>query len=327
VERRHTELWNKLEQDYKKIYPMLAEMRKEEEKQQRETWNKEVRRRRRPSELWSVPFSFTTPSKRPKCNRTLAISPRGSILTSQPTTEDPPKRPSVDSSASPAQAAFRDLKDMNSDTLLELIDLLPSLIPSTADPHPGDPVDFTSPRPSSAALFDTPLPRLRTDTLEYHAFLEEAGRSSSPTRRLCFASDFDHADGEGVSEGKTQGKEQQLNKQCRILGLSAYVSSPIPPRACTPDRSLSSTRPLSASRSVSTTSTSTSSLKTRTSSSGSDTSADAFLRHVRASREARAVEAMKKTLEIGVDVGGNGDDDVFVDERERGWLGEADKPL
>jgi len=46
---------------------------------------------------------------------------------------------------------------------------------------------------------------------------------------------------------------------------------------------------------------------------------------VRASREARAAEARKKARESG----GSADaaDDVFVDERERGWLGEADKPL
>jgi hypothetical protein len=325
VERRHTEHWNKLEQDYKKIKPMLAEMRKEEEKQHRETWNKEVRRRRRPSELWSLPFSFTTPSKRPKCHRTPAISPRGSILTSPPTPQDPPKRPRVDSSGSPVQANMLDLKDINSDTLLELIDLLPSLVPSTAAPHPGDPVDFTSPRPSAAPLFDTPLPRRCSDAREYHAFLEDARRNSSPTRRLCFASDFDHADGEaeGKVDGDGEGKEMQLNKQSRVLGLTSNVSSPIPPRACTLDRS---SRPLSASRSGSSTSeTSTSSRRARTSSDGSDASADAFLRHVRASTEARM--KARESGGAGVEVEVGGDDDVFVDEREKGWLGEDDTPL
>lgn len=306
VERRRTEIWNKLEQDYKRIEPMLAEMRKEEEKQHRETWNKEVRRRRRPSELWSLPFSFTTPSKRPKCHRTPAISPRGSILTSPPTPQNAPTRPRVDSSGSPVQANMLDMKDINSDTLLELIDLLPSLVPSTAAPHPGDPVDFTSPRPSGVAVFDTPLPRRCSDAREYHAFLEDARRNSSPTRRLCFASDFDHVESDTKTEG--EGKHGHLNKQSRILGLTSNVSSPIPPRACTLDRS---SRPLSASKSVST----TSSTKTRTSSDGSDASADAFLRHVRASTQKR-MKARK-----------DGGDDVFVDEREKGWLGGDDTPL
>jgi hypothetical protein len=216
-----------------------------------------------------------------------------------------------------------DLKDINSDTLLGLIDLLPSLVPSTAAPHPGDAVDFTSPRPSGVAVFDTPLPRRCSDAREYHAFLEDARRNSSPTRRLCFASDFDHADGEAEGKVDGDGREMQLNKQSRILGLSTNVSSPIPLRACTLDRS---SRPLSAPRSGSSTSeTSISSRRARTSSDGSDASADAFLRHVRASTEKRM--KARESGGAGVEVEVGGDDDVFVDEREKGWLGGDDTPL
>ena len=109
-----------------------------------------------------------------------------------------------------------------------------------------------------------------------------------------------------------------MNKEARILGLSSNI--PNRKRACTLERTSRTARKVAPATPLSSNASMKSRFSRRTSSAASDPSMDRFLTHIRASQEARAA---KRTNE-------NPDEEsctntVFVDEREKGWLG--DEPL
>ncbi|KAF2023879.1 hypothetical protein EK21DRAFT_118330 [Setomelanomma holmii] len=314
-------------------------MRKEKEKQERDDWNREVRRQRPDSELWRRDFSFNVPTKRPHSFRTPPMSPKGSVLSTELTldtsNEEREIKQRVDSSE-------LDSAEVLADNFLRLGEAkgivrpknpgpsasegriqpwrgpyeLPLFPPSTADPHPGSPVDFASPTFDCLDSFVAASPgaRKNADIKTYHEHLSDLHRTSSPRNPIL--SVFDPCTRAEVSA-------EHQTKYARILGLSTTnIALPNPDTKSTSTRPPSCKSLPSLSNSVSTASALSplNSRRTRTISTISDPSADAFLRHVRASQEARAAKTMKgqeKKKSMG----------VFIDEDEKGFLADGRVPL
>jgi len=149
-----------------------------------------VRRKRRPSEIFNMSFSFATPSRRRPSDRTPQISPRSSISSECAPTITSEKRQRVDSSGT-------------NTTLAEDLASFPFIHTST-DAHPGLPVDFSSAR--------VPARPKEEQEFEYHTYLDEARRLDprpcAPVKARVLKED----------------KEETLGKEARILGLSSNVS-------------------------------------------------------------------------------------------------------
>jgi hypothetical protein len=180
-------------------------------------------------------------------------------------------------------------------------------VSSTSEAHPGLPVDFSRfPSFPGTDSFSRDLPSAtpqeRVDsTKAYHDFVSTVARRNSSSRDSCSTT--------------TASNIEALNKESRMLGLDSNCSSRKTTDACPPPPPSSST---GSSASSAAWSAGESRVTSRTSSCVSDPSTEAFLTHVRASQEARM---LRKAMQCGLD-GGNA---VFVDEYERGFLG--DEPL
>ncbi|CAO2656398.1 Nn.00g052010.m01.CDS01 [Neocucurbitaria sp. VM-36] len=171
-----------------------------------------LRKKRRPSKIFNVNFSFSAASRRRSCDRTPEISPRTSVssisVTPTPSIEEPFKRPRIDSSSAETALSvpFGKPTLVTSPKSHELRSLpmtpppppppppprhsvfqvpittpttktsppRPTLITTEAPPHPGRLVTFTSPSCSSSEY------KLRIGgTQAYHEYLSTSLRRKS----------------------------------------------------------------------------------------------------------------------------------------------------
>jgi hypothetical protein len=285
------------------------------------SWAINLHKKRRPSQIFNMNFSFGSPSRRRPSDHTPHISPRSSIssASTSPPEESIMKRQRIDSSGSDMPFPLLGTKVSPTHNMVGYnlgaapegpaniwgMDTDARLLPLPVEPHPGRPVDFSASRTYS-----------RLGSQSYHDFLVETARRNSSPRVL-------------RNRAPDRPKQEQLDKEARILVLDSHCASsrkrtctvqrteidiyhnPLPPLTSTSTSSSSRTPTQSGSNSST-----TSRFSNRTTSSMSDPSAEAFLRHVRASREARARKEGS---------GGKGGNSVFVDEDERGFL--SDEPI
>jgi hypothetical protein len=273
------------------------------------SWASIIRKKRRSNEIFNINFSFSGPSRRHPADHTPPISPRTSMSSdagsfSPTTTFETPeplkrqKRIKSSSFGSPliVPSATHNTHGYNlgpaptgpANIWFEEDITRPVPIATRTEAHPGCLVDFTSTCDFSAALCPT-------DEETYHTYLNDSRRRSSD---VIFPLDLDI--------DISLAEESRLETETRLRDFSASV--PGRKRTCTFDRIDSvSCAPPSLSSSASTRF-SDASTTWRT-----DASMDRFLTHVRASQVARAALKMQRC------------NDVFVDEADRGWLG--DEPL
>ncbi|KAH7085905.1 hypothetical protein BKA63DRAFT_560531 [Paraphoma chrysanthemicola] len=368
-ERKHQELLEMAERELKEAYPVAKP--KADEEQECSMWP--YPDPSLPASTYKVfcnRFSFNAPSRRTQGQYTPNISPRGSVSRPNANTsdEDMVKRPrrrvdSTDAPVTPKQTrslpdtfgaskpidipssprTFNDLPRVN--TSPNSLDSLPPLVPSTYEPHPGTPVDFSH----------SPTRKPRTPPLDYHTFLEKTRLSEPPIRHRRFlfdsqANKINKINDEAVGDVK----HERASKQARILGLATYnprtaraatmrerdstymhnppgepdiwiFESPSPTLRKTTGRmnppslthSLSTSPGVDSERNSMTSETNSASTSEQegvrsrcarnsgranastgtsvsSTSSARDSSADKFLRHVRASKEARAAAKKEK---------------------------------
>jgi hypothetical protein len=291
-------------------------------------WTSKLRKPLHPSDIFNMSFSFSTPSRRRPSDHTPQISPRTSISSDSDSPSSSPggsfKRQRIDSSdsnttlkpfspfsfSSPSPPhdshgyIFGPSPSPNGPSGYWFQEHVKSFRPvaTSAEAHPGFPVDFNG--PSSPSNEGT---RRKKDEQGYHDYLDEERRrdNSSPHKTRIFCMDMD----DPVPDANVS--KEDLNKQARILGLSSNM--PNIKRAST--MRLHHTRKGGAHSGSSSSASGSGSYITRTSSTMSDPSTDKFLTHVRASQEARA---LARTLSGGSKGG------VFANEAKI-WLG--DDPL
>ncbi|KAF1843990.1 uncharacterized protein K460DRAFT_379023 [Cucurbitaria berberidis CBS 394.84] len=299
------------------------------------------RKKRRPSEVFNMNFSFEMASSRRSCDRTPQISPRTSISSvfapPSPSIEDSFKRQRIDSSgyelsltfpfSRPALVARARGRGLGSPATLRRDSasqdpttsfVRRNVIPTEA--HPGQLVDFAS--PGYDIRFSPPSPlseyKLRMGTKEYHDYL------ATSLRRKSFPS----------GEETTQQQRNEMKMLVRLDKLETEAkefaankpSATGRKRACTLERR-DRTRRKSAARSTSSGSNASSTTITPATMSSSSTatvgpgtlkrstsdpSTEKFLGHVRASVEARKLAAANWR-----------NYPVFADEVEKGFLSDA----
>ncbi|KAH7095547.1 hypothetical protein FB567DRAFT_32103 [Paraphoma chrysanthemicola] len=232
-ERKHQELLKMANRELKEAYP-VAEPKADEE-QEPSVWP--YSDPSLPASAYKVfcnRFSFKAPSRRTQEQNKPNISPRGSVSRPNADTsdEDMVKRPRrrVDSTDEPVTLkqthslpdafgaskpidiplslrTFNDLPKV--DTSPNSLDDLPDLVPSTYEPHPGTPVDFS---------YSTTR-KLRTGPPDYHEFLEKTRCDKPrPHRRHSFRSQANKPDNEALRDSK----HDRPSKQVRVLGLAMY---------------------------------------------------------------------------------------------------------
>lgn len=301
-----------------------------------------VRKKRRPSEIFNMSFSFNTASQRQPCDHTPQISPRSSMSKAQvtPTVSDEEsfKRQRIDSTGSdmtlgfpfgkPTSPKSQRGRDLGSPAMRPRDSSTHFTPPCSrnntyTEAHPGELVDFASPCiPPGDSSFVTEYDLcLYSDA--YHDYL------ATSTRRKSFPT------GEWAArrirdEVQMLARLENLDTEAEEFAPSKIQTASLGrKRACTLERKERTSRKAAPRSCASSTaaSLSSSSMTDRSFVHGasplrrstSDPSTDAFLKHVRASLEARR-ERQAKIRE-----GAWRDYPVFADESERGFL--DDRPL
>ncbi|KAF2827574.1 hypothetical protein CC86DRAFT_440061 [Ophiobolus disseminans] len=282
-------------------------------------------RRRRPSEVFNMSFSFSAPSRRRSADRTPQISPRTSISSgSSSPTPTPEKRQRVDSSG--ANMAIFNLLSHKSATHNtdgynmgsaprgpaniwgeESLFCYP-FVHTSIEAHPGRPVNLSdvfvprrdqTPSPPRDPIKSDDKPKPEVDT--YHTYLASSQRRnsspdrdphpfplSSSRRRNSSPNPRPSPTTSDFPDYRSQLHHGQSTKEARILGL-ASTAVPTRKRAATsthPDQRPISNLPRYPVSGYPSTSLSTS--QPRAPERTSDPSMERFLTHIRASQEARA---------------------------------------
>ncbi|KAH3910671.1 hypothetical protein HBI56_189730 [Parastagonospora nodorum] len=262
------------------------------------SWSARVRKRR--NSIFDDTFNFWAPSRRKRAHSP-PVSPRTSIALSDsgsptPTPDEPyNKRQRVETSESKAatspkhNSASSDRRFASAGLEEDIARI--SLDATSSEAHPGSPVDF-----STTSYFTTQPERGRsTSQHPYPSYLEhsrEHSPSLDPNASLIFAVPIDQY------RHDARELEEELAQGPRMLGLGHPL--PIRSRSNSTSHRLSTDSTSSEglpSRSHSTTSSQRPSIETissigsstlvNSSTRGSDSHADRFLNHVRASQEAR----------------------------------------
>ncbi|KAI4655677.1 hypothetical protein J4E93_000392 [Alternaria ventricosa] len=283
--------------------------------------NLKKKRRRRASQIFNMNFSFGFGSRRKSQDRSPDVSPRTSISSASGSPrsgiEESCKRQRVDSRATDAEALFASEKSSTEKTL-------PVLAPSTrcdstGEVHPGQLVDFSStpvpvapepiaaPAPVPAPTHSNPASefelRLSSDT--YHDYL------ATTQRRRSFPA------GEWAAR-RVREEFQMLHK---LEKLETKVEDPFKKfresakRLCTVERKTKTSAITSSNIIAPAPVAMASNMPCELHRTPSDPSTEAFLKHVRASLDARKKE--NKMSERGRSYS------IFEDEVEKGFLDDA----
>lgn len=242
------------------------------------SWGSRVHKRC-PGEIFDITFNFWSPSRR-RAEMSPPVSPRTSVSSESgsltPAPEEPHiKKQRVDNSGAKATTSPTHNKNGYNhgpaptgpaNIWFEEGITRFSPIVSSADPHPGRPVDSSIPSYSE-------LRRRRKESKEgYHTYLkEERRRASNPDERdahLVFAVEIE------AYKSHAREVEERLDKEARILGLTCNI----------PSRKRASTLTRRRDHKPSPHSTTSSSTLMRT---NSDNNTNRFLTHIRTSQEAR----------------------------------------
>ncbi|KAH6873015.1 hypothetical protein BKA58DRAFT_312559 [Alternaria rosae] len=266
--------------------------------------NLKKKRRRRASQIFNMNFSFGFASRRKSQDRSPEVSPRTSISSASGSPrsdmEESRKRQRVDSRATDAEALFASEKNS---TLADSEKTLTVLAPSTrcdttGEMHPGQLVDFTStpvptvpepivaPAPAPAPTHSSPASEfeLRLSSDAYHDYL------ATTQRRRSFPA--------GEWAARRVREEFQMLHKLEKLETKAKTSATTSSNIIAPAPvANASNGPCELHRTP------------------SDPSTEAFLKHVRASLDARKKE--NKMSERGRSYS------IFEDEVEKGFLDDA----
>jgi len=257
------------------------------------SWSARARKRR--NSIFDETFNFWAPSRRKRAHSP-PVSPRTSLARSDsgsptPTPENPSiKRHCVGASGSktatsPKHNSASSERRLASAGLEEDIARI-SLDATSSEAHPGSPVDF-----SSTSYFTTQPERgRRTSQYPYPSYLEhsrERSPSLNPNASLVFAVPLNqyHHHAREVEEELAEGPHildlASTSTSHRLSFTDSTSSDDVPSR---PRSNSSSQRP--SIETISSTGSSTL-VNSSSSGSGSESHADRFLTHVRASQEAR----------------------------------------
>jgi hypothetical protein len=273
------------------------------------SWGSRVRKR--PGEIFDAAFSFWSPSRR-RADMSHPVSPRTSVSSDSGSPTPTPdefhiKKQRIDSSGTKVTTSPTHNKNGYNhepaptgpaNIWLEEDTTRFSPIATSADPHPGRPVDFSFPSYSNLQN----LQCRRKESIEgYHTYLEEERRRSSDA---AYSDPWVFAIELEASKSHAKEVEERVDKEARILGLTTNIPSCTLKRASTTNHGQRRLcLPSTASRS---------STLCRT---NSDNSTDRFLSHVRASQQARQRRRMSEEQ-------GLNDARVFVHGNENFLLGD-----
>jgi hypothetical protein len=298
---------SKITPEATKCFSLIKRSNSSKSQKSDSSWGSRVRKR--PGEIFDVAFNFWCPSRR-RADMSPPVSPRTSVSSDSdsptPTPDEPHiKKQRVDSSGTKATTSPTHNKNGYNHSPAPTgpaniwfeEDITRSTpIATSADPHPGRPVDFSFPSNTNLQDFQC----RRKESIEgYHTYLEEERRrSSDPAYHdlWVFAVELE------AYRSHAREVEERLDKEARILGLTTNI----------PSRRRSSTvnRPQAPLSPPSTASHSSTLVRTN-----SDKSTDRFLSHVRASQQARQRRRMSEEQALN-------DARVFVHGNESFLLGD-----